>query len=84
MWVPKQLILDLKEYLEDVFRLFYDFECLSHPAYSLDLAPCNYHVSALLKEMLGGKKFNMDEESREVLIVVSSICHIFSLQEPKH
>jgi hypothetical protein len=42
-------------------------ECTSHPAYPLDLAPSDYHVFGPLKEALGGKKFNMDDEIKEAV-----------------
>jgi histone-lysine N-methyltransferase SETMAR len=38
------------------------FECLPHPPYSPDLAPSDYHMIGPLKEALGGKKFQSDEE----------------------
>jgi hypothetical protein len=38
------------------------FECLPHPPYSPDLAPSDYHMFGPLKEALGGKKFQSDEE----------------------
>ena len=37
------------------------FEVLQHPAYSPDLAPSDYHLFALLKDALRGRKFSSDE-----------------------
>lgn len=42
-------------------------ECLSHPTYSPDFAPRDYHVSGPLKEAPGGMKFSTDEEIKRLL-----------------
>lgn len=42
-------------------------ECLPHPAYSPDLAPCDFHLFGPLKEELGGRKFNSDVELKETV-----------------
>jgi histone-lysine N-methyltransferase SETMAR len=42
-------------------------ECISHPAYSPDLAPSDYRVFGPLKETLSGKKFSTDDEIKEVV-----------------
>jgi len=39
-------------------------EVLSHPSYSPDLAPSDYHVFDLMKKMLGGQKFASDMEAQ--------------------
>ncbi|XP_055306592.1 histone-lysine N-methyltransferase SETMAR-like, partial [Sitodiplosis mosellana] len=38
------------------------YEVLPHPAYSPDLAPCDFHLFPNLKKWLGGKRFNDDDE----------------------
>ncbi|XP_066254460.1 histone-lysine N-methyltransferase SETMAR-like [Euwallacea similis] len=38
------------------------YELLPHPAYSPDLAPCDYFLSPNLKKWLGGKRFGSNEE----------------------
>ncbi len=49
-----------------------DVELLAHPAYSPDMAPCDYAVFPMLKEELKGHAFrNVDElkvEARRVLL----------------
>jgi histone-lysine N-methyltransferase SETMAR len=42
-------------------------ECITHPAYSQDLALSDYHVFGPLKEALGGKKFSTDDEIKEAV-----------------
>jgi hypothetical protein len=41
------------------------FEVLSHPPCSPDLALCNFHTLAPLKEALRGCQFGSDEEVKE-------------------
>ena len=43
------------------------FEVLEHPAYSLDLAPSDYHLFGLLKNALRGRQFSTDKEVREAV-----------------
>lgn len=38
------------------------YEMLPHPAYSPDLAPCDFHLFPDLKKWLGGKRFNDNSE----------------------
>ncbi|KAG5318550.1 SETMR methyltransferase, partial [Pseudoatta argentina] len=38
------------------------YELLPHPAYSLDLAPCDYFLFPNLKEWFGGKRFTTREQ----------------------
>lgn len=38
------------------------YELLPHPAYSPDLAPCDYFLFPNLKKWLGGKRFRSNEE----------------------
>jgi hypothetical protein len=38
------------------------FECLSHPQYSPDLTPSDYHITGPLKEAMGGKIFRFEEK----------------------
>lgn len=38
------------------------YELLPHPAYSPDLAPCDYYLFPNLKKWLGGKRFESNEE----------------------
>jgi len=40
---------------------------LEHPAYSPDLAPCNYHLFGPLKNALWGHRFSTDKEVREAV-----------------
>lgn len=42
-------------------------ECLPHPIYSPEFATCDIHLIGSLKELLGRKKFDMDEEIKEVM-----------------
>ena len=39
-----------------------NFECLTHPPYSPDLAPSDFHMFGRLKKAMGGKKSRSDEE----------------------
>lgn len=41
------------------------WETLEHPPYSPDLSPCDYFLFAPLKESLGGKRFENNEEVEE-------------------
>jgi histone-lysine N-methyltransferase SETMAR len=59
-------------------------ECISHPAYSLDLAPNDYHVFGLLKEALGGKKFSTDDEIQEAVHRWLRSQRSFFLAESRH
>jgi len=43
------------------------FELLSHPPYSPDLAPSDYHVFRSLKDSLRGQRFGCDEEVVHVI-----------------
>jgi len=38
------------------------YELLSHPPYSLDLAPCDFFLFPNMKKWLGGKRFTSNEE----------------------
>ncbi|GBP57373.1 Histone-lysine N-methyltransferase SETMAR [Eumeta japonica] len=38
------------------------YELLPHPAYSPDLAPCDYYLFPNLKKWLGGKRFESNKE----------------------
>jgi len=51
------------------------FELLSHPPYSADLAPSDYHVFRSLKDPLRGQRFGCDEE------VVHATNDWFKLQD---
>ena len=48
---------------EAVKRL--NIEVVTHPPYSPDLAPCDYHMFPKLKEHLRGRQFSSDEEVKE-------------------
>jgi histone-lysine N-methyltransferase SETMAR len=41
------------------------WEVFEHPAYSPDLAPCDFHLFPKLKEFLGGRRFKSDEEVKD-------------------
>jgi len=41
--------------------------CLPHPPYSPDLAPSDFHAFWTLKDVMGAKKFNSDDEVHEWL-----------------
>ena len=49
---------------------------LQHPVYSPDLAPCNYHLFAPLKNALRGRKFSSDE-------AVQKAVHEWLCDQPK-
>jgi len=53
------------------------FELLSHPPYSPDLAPSDYHVFRSLKDSLRGQRFGCDEE------VIHATNDWFELQDEK-
>jgi hypothetical protein len=38
------------------------WEVMEHPAHSPDLVPSNFHLSGLLEEALGGRRFQCDED----------------------
>jgi len=48
--------------IQDLF-----FECLSHPPYSSDLAPSDFHVFRPLQGAMGGKSFRSDEEVQQAV-----------------
>lgn len=52
------------------------FECLIHPPYSPDLAPSDFHVFGKLKDAMGGKHFQSDEE-------VKTAVHEWLQAQPK-
>jgi [histone H3]-lysine36 N-dimethyltransferase SETMAR len=52
------------------------FELLSHPPYSPDLAPSDFHLFRLLKDSLRGRVFESDE------VVIKAINDWFEDQEP--
>jgi hypothetical protein len=43
------------------------FKCLPHPPYLPDLAPSDFHVFGLLKEVMGFKSLRSDEEVQHVV-----------------
>jgi histone-lysine N-methyltransferase SETMAR len=43
----------------------FGWEVFEHPAYSLDLAPSDFHLFPPLKEFLGGRHFKSDEEVKD-------------------
>jgi len=43
------------------------WEVLSHPPYSPDLAPCDFHLFGPLKKALRGKKFQDNEDVKKFL-----------------
>jgi histone-lysine N-methyltransferase SETMAR len=43
------------------------FDTFSHPPYSPDLAPSDYHMFEPHKEAMGGKKFRSDEEVHQAV-----------------
>jgi len=45
------------------------FECISHPPYSSDIAPSNFHVFGPLKVALSVKQFRDDDEVRSAALV---------------
>jgi hypothetical protein len=45
------------------------FEFLSHPAYSPNFAPSDYHILGPLKDMLHGCQFANDEEVKDMVYV---------------
>ena len=57
------------------------YELLPHPAYSLDLAPCDYFLFPNLKKWFGGKRFITKEQliTETGLILKSWINHIIRM-----
>ena len=45
----------------------FKFEVMSHPPYSPDLDPCDYHLFGPLKEALRGRRFTSDQEMKEAV-----------------
>jgi histone-lysine N-methyltransferase SETMAR len=45
----------------------FGWEVFEHPAYSLDLAPSDFHLFPKLKEFLGGRRFKSDEEVKDAI-----------------
>jgi len=45
----------------------FGWDIVTHPPYSPDLAPSDYHIFNKLKEFLGGQRFSNDEEVQEVV-----------------
>lgn len=46
----------------------FGWDIVTHPPYSPDLAPSDYHLFTKLKEFLGGKRFADDEELKEAVL----------------
>ena len=44
------------------------WEILSHPPYSLDLAPSDYHLFLPLQNFLRSKKFKNEEDIKQALV----------------
>jgi len=40
----------------------FGWNIITHPPYSLDLAPCDYHLFPKLKEHLAGRRFSDDDK----------------------
>ena len=40
----------------------FGWDIISHPPYSPDLAPCDYHLFPKLKEHLAGRRFSNDDD----------------------
>lgn len=45
----------------------FGWEQIDHPPYSPDLAPSDFHLFRYLKEFLGGKRFDTDDEVKEAV-----------------
>jgi len=43
------------------------WEAFEHPAYSPDLAPSDFSLFPTLKEFLGGRRFNSDEDVKDAV-----------------
>lgn len=43
----------------------FGWDIITHPPYSPDLAPCDYHLFTHLKEHLGGMRFDDDDEVKD-------------------
>ncbi|KAG5330336.1 SETMR methyltransferase, partial [Acromyrmex heyeri] len=60
----------------------FSWDVLTHPPYSPDLAPSDYHLFTKLKESLAGKRFQSDEEVQTAVtnwtkeLALSSIIHV--------
>jgi hypothetical protein len=52
------------------------WEVMEHPAHSPDLVPSNFHLSGLLKEALGGRRFRCDKD-------VKNAAHQWICVQPK-
>jgi hypothetical protein len=52
------------------------WEVMEHPAHSPDLVPSDFHLSGLLKETLGGRRFRCDED-------VKNAVHQWLCAQPK-
>ncbi|KAG5311295.1 SETMR methyltransferase, partial [Acromyrmex insinuator] len=46
----------------------FSWDVLTHPPYSPDLAPSDYHLFTKLKESLAGKRFQSDEEEVQTAV----------------
>ena len=49
------------------FTFFFDWTTISHPPYSPDLAPSDFHLFGPLKESLRGRYFSRDEEVKNAV-----------------
>jgi histone-lysine N-methyltransferase SETMAR len=45
----------------------FGWEVFEHPAYSPNLAPCDFHLFPALKEFLGGRCFRSNEEVKHAI-----------------
>ena len=53
------------------------WEAMEHPAYSLDLAPSDFHLFGPLKEALRGRRFSCDDDD------VKEVVHQWPRAQPK-
>lgn len=65
-------------FMKDKLALFW-WEILTHPPYSPDLLPCNFHIFSEMKNHLKGKKFPLDASVQEAVhewVSSQSIHHL--------
>jgi hypothetical protein len=53
--------------MQELLQTF-KWDVLGHPSHSPDLAPGDYHLFGKLKEHIAGKKFDDDDEAKDVVL----------------
>ncbi|CAI6367306.1 unnamed protein product [Macrosiphum euphorbiae] len=53
--------------VSSVLYVYFAWEQFSHPPYSPDLAPSDFHLFLHMKSFMGGQNFNEDDEVKKAI-----------------